>query len=371
MNMKYIISGGGTGGHIFPAIAIGKAIERLDPEADILFVGAENRMEMEKVPAAGFRIVGLPVAGFNRKNPFKNIQVILKLYKSLRKAKKVIKDFEPDVAIGVGGYASGPILKEAQKRKIPTLIQEQNSYAGVTNKLLAKNADRICVAYKGMEKFFPPEKILLTGNPLRPEIIEALKTDKKEAKFNLGFDRDRILVVSVGGSLGALSMNEAVRNSLDTIRNSGANLLWQTGKRYFPEYGNFSADEKGCKIKIVPFLEDMGTVYAAADIIVSRAGASTISELQYLGKAAVLIPSPNVAEDHQRKNAEALSDVNAAVTVPDTSSSKELPEVLKELIGNKGKVDEISSNIKYLSKPDADEVIARMAIDLAESKKTR
>lgn len=366
--MKYIISGGGTGGHIFPAIAIGKAIERLDPESEILFVGAEKRMEMEKVPAAGFEIVGLPVAGFNRKNPFKNIKVVYKLYKSLQKAKKIIKDFKPDVAIGVGGYASGPILKEAQKRGIPTLIQEQNSYAGVTNKLLAKKADKICVAYDGMEKFFPAEKITNTGNPLRPSIIEAKKIDKKEAKKKLGFKTDTPLVVCVGGSLGALSINEAMKKSLDGLKESGVNLLWQTGKRYHADYDIYNYEDKNTKISVVPFLEDMGNVYAAADIVVSRAGASTISELQFLGKPSILIPSPNVAEDHQRKNAESLSQINAAVMIPDAEASESLPKILKELIKDSRKLTDISENVLKMSKTGADENIARMAIDLAGSK---
>lgn len=363
--MRYIVSGGGTGGHIFPALAIAKAIKKADAQAEILFVGAENRMEMELVPAEGFAIEGLPVAGFSRSNPLKNFKVLAKLYKSLRKARKIIADFKPDIAVGVGGYASGPILKAAQKKGIPTLIQEQNSYAGVTNKLLAKKAGAICVAYDEMEKFFPADKIIKTGNPLRPEIRKASDIDSKKAKEALGFDPEKPLVVALGGSLGARSVNEAMKASLDGILSKGAQVLWQTGKRFFEEYKFLNSDENKA-VKIVPFVKGMDNLYAAADILVSRAGASTISEIQYLGVPAILIPSPNVAEDHQRKNAEALSNVGAAVTILDVEAVEKLPSAINNLLEDREKLNEIARKVKEMGIATADRQIASLAIEMAK-----
>lgn len=364
--MRYIISGGGTGGHIYPAIAIAKAVEKIDADAEILFVGAENRMEMEKVPQASYKIIGLPVAGFSRSNIFSNFKVGLLLLKSLRKAKKIIQEFNPDVAVGVGGYASGPVLKKAQKYGVPTILQEQNSYAGVTNKLLAKNAKAICVAYENMDKFFPAERIILTGNPLR-ESIKSYKTlSKKSAKNTLGFNCDRKLVVAIGGSLGARTINESIKAALPSIIENGADVLWQTGKRFFEEYQAISENYSSDRVKIVPYIENMETVYAAADIIISRAGASTISEIQYIGKPAVLIPSPNVAEDHQRKNAESLSSIQAAVTLLDKDAVSQMPEIITELIKNEDKLRMMSENVKKLSKPDADVEIAHIIFEIAQ-----
>lgn len=367
--MRYIISGGGTGGHIFPALAIAKAIQKADKEADILFVGAENRMEMELVPAEGFKIEGLPVAGFNRSNPLKNIKVLFKLYKSMQKARRIVEFFHPDVAIGVGGYASGPVLKEAQKRGIPTLIQEQNSYAGVTNKLLSKKARKICVAYDDMERFFPADRIQKTGNPLRPNIKEAIKIDKKTAKKELGFHPADPLIVVLGGSLGARTVNEAVQASLTNIVDSGASLLWQTGKRFHDEYKRWARESDSSRLQIVPFLNNMDKVFAAADLVVSRAGASTISEIQYLGVPAVLIPSPNVAEDHQRKNAEALSSRGAAVTVLDSEAVEKLPQVIEQLVNNGGVRELMGAKAKEMGIADADTELARIAIELAKESK--
>lgn len=367
--MKYIISGGGTGGHIFPAIAIGKAIERLDPDAEILFVGAENRMEMEKVPQAGFNIIGLPVAGFNRSKLHKNFAVILKFIKSLTKAKNIIKDFQPDIAIGVGGYASGPVLKAAQRKGIPTLLQEQNSYAGVTNKMLSEKADAICVAYDDMDRFFPADKIIKTGNPLRPNILEAMTLEKKAAKEKLGFNPAYPLVVVIGGSLGALSVNRAIAASLKSIVDAGASILWQTGKSYYEDFKKEADGFISDRVQIMPFINDMATVYGAADILISRAGASTISEIQCLGIPSVLIPSPNVAEDHQRKNAEALANVDAAIFVPDKDAQTTLTELLPELIKDTERLKRLADNARLMGQKDSDEKIAGIAIEIALKRK--
>lgn len=364
--MRYIIGGGGTGGHIFPAIAIGKAIIKNDKDAKILFVGALNRMEMEKVPAEGFDIVGLPVAGFSRKNLFKNFGVLWKLFKSLRLSRKIVKDFKPDIAIGVGGYASGPILKEAQRRGLPTLIQEQNSYPGVTNRLLAKKAKVVMVAYENMERFFPDTTVILSGNPIRKEIIEAINLEKKESKERLGFDSSAPLVAAVGGSLGAQTINRAMEASIDSIIENGGAVLWQTGKRYFDDYSHLSAKYPSTKLKIVPFIDKMDTVYAASDLIISRAGACTISELQYLGKPAVLIPSPNVAEDHQTKNALALSANDAAVMVPDARAIEELRELIPSLLSDSDRLNTLSRNAKKMEAKtaEADRAVAEIAHDI-------
>ena len=314
--MKVLVSGGGTGGHIFPAISIANAVRRRHPDAEILFVGAEGRMEMERVPAAGYEIVGLPVAGFDRKRLWRNIGVLLKLYRSMRRAKKVLREFRPDIAVGVGGYASGPMLKEAQKAGVPTLIQEQNSYAGVTNKLLAAKAGKICVAYDGMERFFPAERIVKTGNPVRNDIVtNRLRRD--EAKRELGFNPNRLLVVAVGGSLGARTINDSMKEAVKGWLDAGVSVLWQTGRLYADECRQAVADIKDENLVVEPFVGRMDLVYRAADLIVSRAGASTISEIQLAGVPSVLIPSPNVAEDHQRKNAEALAKKGAAEMILD------------------------------------------------------
>lgn len=358
--MKILISGGGTGGHIFPALSIANAIRRRDPEADILFVGALGRMEMERVPAAGYEIVGLPVAGFDRKRPWRNVKVMMKLWKSMRLAKKVLKDFKPDACVGVGGYASGPMLKEAQKKGIPTLLQEQNSYAGVTNKLLAKKAKAICVAYDGMERFFPAGVITKTGNPVRHEIATA-STSPAEAKESLGFDPQRPLVVVVGGSLGARTVNEAMRLAVSPILEAGASVLWQTGKLYADDCLSFAAPLMGKwgkeRLQVMPFVSRMDLVYRGADVMVSRAGASTISEIQLTGTPSVLVPSPNVAEDHQRKNAEALAKRGAAVMILDKDCKAELPEVVLGLLNDESRRRKISANALEMALPSADEKI--------------
>lgn len=352
--MKVLISGGGTGGHIFPAVSIANALKRRHPEAEILFVGALGRMEMERVPAAGYQIKGLPVAGFDRKRLWRNFSVLLKLRKSLAMARGILKDFQPDIAIGVGGYASGPMLKQAQKRGVPTLIQEQNSYAGVTNKLLAKQAEAICVAYDGLDRFFPAGKIYKTGNPVRKD-LELCPLSQAEAKAELGFPADRLLVLSIGGSLGARTLNEAVAASLPTIEKAGASLLWQTG-RYGAEQFIPMADSIP-NARATRFIDRMDLAYRAADVIVSRAGAGTISELQNLGKPCILIPSPNVAEDHQRHNAEALSNVGAARMILDVDAVASLPSELERLIADDAARSDLSSNISKMALRDADEKI--------------
>lgn len=360
MKKKILISGGGTGGHIFPALSIANAIKRRI-DADILFVGADNRMEMEKVPAAGYEIIGLPVAGFDRKNMLKNFSVLFKLFKSVRMARKIVKDFKPDIAIGVGGYASGPTLKAAQRAKVPTLVQEQNSYAGVTNKLLAANADCICVAYEGMEAFFPKEKIILTGNPVRKDLT-ANTLDKAKARASFGLNPEKTTVLVVGGSLGARTLNESLEAGLRKLLDAGLQVIWQTGK-YFGTRGQQAA--KGLQGAVVTeFITDMGAAYGAADLVVSRAGAGSISELQILGKPCVLVPSPNVAEDHQTKNALALVHKDAAVMVTNAAAREKLVNTVLELASDKEKQKSMSDNISSMALRDSDEHIVDEIIKL-------
>jgi len=365
-HLRVIISGGGTGGHIFPALSIADAVKAKRPDTDILFVGAENRMEMQRVPAAGYPIKGLPVSGFDRRHLLKNIAVLFRLAKSQRMAKRIVRDFRPDVAVGVGGYASGPTLKMAGAAGVPTLLQEQNSYAGVTNKLLAKDASVICVAYEGLERFFPAEKILLTGNPVRQNLLES-KMSHDEAVSSYGFDAQKPVVLIVGGSLGARSVNESVIAHLDKIRQSDVQFIWQTGKYYFEEMKKRVGDEKPQNLIITDFIADMDVAYAAADLVVSRAGAGSISEFCLLGKAVILVPSPNVAEDHQTKNAMALVNKGAAVYVKDVEAAEKLiPEALS-LVADKARLAELRKNILTLALPDSASVIADEVIRLAES----
>lgn len=351
---KVIISGGGTGGHIFPALSIANALRRRDPDIKILFVGAKGRMEMERVPAAGYDIEGLEVMGFDRKRLWRNFKVLWKLMKSRRKAKKIIRDFGADIVVGVGGYASGPTLMMAQKLNIPTLIQEQNSYAGVTNKHLGKKAGCICVAYDNMERFFPADRIVMTGNPVR-EAITACTVDKAEAKRQLGFDPEKPLVAVVGGSLGARTVNEAVKASMDRITAAGAQILWQTGKYYADSC--IPAAEGKVGVQAMAFVSRMDLVYRAADLIVSRAGASTISELQIVGTPAVLIPSPNVAEDHQRKNAQALADRDAAVMILDADATASLADTVTSLLADRERLASLGKNVKAMAQEHSDERI--------------
>lgn len=346
---RVIISGGGTGGHIFPAIAIANALKRKHPEISILFVGAVGRMEMTRVPEAGYHIIGLPVEGLQRKHIWRNIRVVWNYLKSLLKARRVIKDFQPDVVIGVGGYASAPMLKMAQLLRVPTLIQEQNSYAGVTNKYLSHKADRICVAYPEMERFFPKEKIVLTGNPIRFE-IEYLHEDRTGALAYFGFREDAApIVLVVGGSLGAKTINESIGLQLDAWRQAGVRLIWQTGKSYAEEAQRLVRHDDAGLIYSATFIDRMDYAYQLADLVISRAGASSISELCHLGKPTILIPSPNVAEDHQTKNAEALSLRGAAILIPDQEAHDRLTPEALHLVLDKAKLQNLSTAIKALA----------------------
>ena len=355
--LNVLVSGGGTGGHIFPALSIANEIQRRHPDAKILFVGAEGRMEMERVPAAGYNIIGLPVSGFDRKHLLRNFKVLARLYKSMGMARKILNDFKPDIAIGVGGYASGPMLKAAQKQGIPTLLQEQNSYAGVTNKLLAARADCICVAYEGMERFFPAEKIVLTGNPVRRSLLDCGATSE-QARQAMGMDPLKTTILIIGGSLGARTINNAIIDGLARIGEVGdVQVIWQTGKIY-NEQCREALDASGLKnVHQMPFISNMDMAYRAADLVVSRAGASSISELQLLGKAAILVPSPNVAEDHQTKNARALSDKDAALLVPDADAASSLVTTMLELATDSARIEMLSRNVKAMALRDAAERI--------------
>ncbi|MDE6008403.1 MAG: undecaprenyldiphospho-muramoylpentapeptide beta-N-acetylglucosaminyltransferase [Muribaculaceae bacterium] len=351
---RIVVSGGGTGGHIFPALSIADELrERLN--AEILFVGAENRMEMTRVPEAGYEIIGLPVAGFFRKKIWKNFGVLRKLFRSLRLSRKIIRDFKPDIAIGVGGYASGPTLKAAQRAGVPTLLQEQNSYAGVTNKLLAKKADKICVAYEGMERFFPGDRIVMTGNPIRKALLDN-NISRKDARESFGIDADKPTLLVVGGSLGALTVNESLEKGLKKLVDNGIQVIWQTGKNF----GNRGIEAaKGMKgVVVTPFISNMAAAYRSADVVVSRAGAGSISELQALGKPSVLVPSPNVAEDHQTFNARALSDKGAAILVKDIDARDSLVDTVLALIKDEGRCKEMSEKIKSMALTDSAAVIA-------------
>lgn len=364
-DLRFIISGGGTGGHIFPAVSIANALKAKNPKAKILFVGAEGRMEMQRVPAAGYSIKGLPILGLDRVNKLNNIKVLLKLWKSLRIAKKIIKDFRPDVVIGVGGYASGATLYKAANMGIPCLIQEQNSYAGVTNKLLAKKVSKICVAYEGMERFFPADKIIMTGNPVRQNILETIIT-KEEARMSFGLNPSKKTILIVGGSLGAQTINRSIIEHLDLIHNSDVQIVWQTGKRYFDNI-NSVLDKKGLdNLHVMDFISDMGAAYKAADLVISRAGASSISEFQLIGKPVILVPSPNVAEDHQTKNAMALVNKGAAMFVSDADAPATLLQLALNTINNSDQLATLSKNIKKMGLHNASDIIAEEVLKLCK-----
>ena len=367
-NLRIIISGGGTGGHIFPAIAIANAIKAMQPTAQILFVGALGRMEMQRVPAAGYDIKGLPICGFNRKNLLKNFAVLFKIWKSQRMAKRIIKDFKPMVAVGVGGYASGPTLNQCAAMGIPCLIQEQNSYAGVTNKLLAKKASRICVAYEGMERFFPKDKIVLTGNPVRQQLLDTQLT-KAEALRSFALEPSRKTILIVGGSLGARTINESVLAHLEEIKASGVQVIWQTGKIYFEDIKRQLAGKEAMPmLKPTDFIADMGAAYRAADLVISRAGASSISEFCLIGKPVILVPSPNVAEDHQTKNALALVNRQAAQLVKDAEATEKLIPLALKTVDNDQTLSLLSHNIKQMALRNSAETIAKEVIALAQNK---
>lgn len=377
MNNKphIIISGGGTGGHIFPAVSIANAIKELRPDAEILFVGAEGRMEMQRVPDAGYKIIGLPIAGFDRKHLWKNFAVLMKLVRSQWKARSIIKQFKPQVAVGVGGYASGPTLKTAGMMGVPTLIQEQNSYAGVTNKLLAKKACKICVAYEGMEKFFPAEKIIMTGNPVRQNLLKHSISHEEAAKY-FGLNQAKKIILILGGSLGARTINQTLTAELETIRkNADIQFIWQTGKIYIEQVRDAITTITGEAVHhphinaipnlyVTDFIKDMANAYAAADLVISRAGAGSISEFCLLHKPVILVPSPNVAEDHQTKNALALVDKDAAIYVKDIEAREKLLPIALETVADDNKLKKMSDNIAKLALPDSATIIAKEVLKL-------
>ena len=374
---RIIVSGGGTGGHIFPAISIANALKELCPDADILFVGAEGRMEMQRVPDAGYRIIGLPVAGFDRKHLWKNVSVLIKLLKSQAKARRIIKEFHPQVAVGVGGYASGPMLKACASANIPTLIQEQNSYAGVTNKLLARQAYKICVAYEGMERFFPAEKLILTGNPVRQNLLDTPVT-REEAATYFGLDAQKKTVLILGGSLGARTLNRTMEAGLRTILgHPEIQFIWQTGKIYIDEVKAAITSFTGEPMRNVhspslpnlyvsDFIKDMSMAYAASDLVVSRAGAGSISEFCLLGKPVILVPSPNVAEDHQTKNALALVDKGAAIYVKDVDAPTQLLDTALKTVTDEAQLHKLSEHIIRLALPNSANLIAQEVLKLIE-----
>ena len=357
---RVVISGGGTGGHIFPALSIADILkEKIN--ADILFVGADNRMEMTRVPDAGYPIIGLPVAGFDRKRLWRNFGVLIKLFKSMHRSRKIIRDFKPDIAIGVGGYASGPTLKAAQRAHVPTLLQEQNSYAGVTNKLLGNKAECICVAYDGMDRFFPADKIVKTGNPVRKALMKSSKT-VQQARESFGLNPDRKTLLVVGGSLGALTINESLEQGIKRLADNGIQVIWQTGKN-FGERGKIAA--KGLKgVVVTPFITDMASAYRAATLVIGRAGAGSISEFQLLGKPVILVPSPNVAEDHQTHNARALSDRGAAVLITDADARGMLVDSAISLIEDTEKLKRMETEILKMALRDSDSKIADEVIKI-------
>ena len=363
--LRVIISGGGTGGHIFPAVSIANAVRQLEPTSKILFVGALGRMEMQRVPQAGYEIKGLPIQGFDRKHLLKNVKVLFKVWKSQRMAKRIIKDFQPQVAVGVGGYASGPTLNQAAAMGIPCLIQEQNSYAGVTNKLLAKKAQKICVAYEGMERFFPQDKIMLTGNPVRQTLLQST-VSREDALRSFGLDPSLRTVLLVGGSLGARTINESMLQHLDLIKaDNGIQYIWQTGKYYSAEIAERLKGHDIPNLKVMDFITDMAAAYKAADLVISRAGAGSISEFCLLGKAVILVPSPNVAEDHQTKNAMALVNKQAALFVKDAEAPEQLLPLAMATVKDDGQLASLRQNILTMALPNSAEIIAKEVIKLA------
>lgn len=366
-NHRFIVSGGGTGGHIFPALSIAEGLKQRFPDAEILFVGALGKMEMEKVPAAGFPIVGLPVAGFHRGEIWRNILFIPKLISSLLKARNIVRKFKPDCVIGVGGYASGPVLKMAARMGIPTILQEQNSYAGVTNRLLGKKAEKICVAYQNMERFFPAGKIVFTGNPIRNG-LENLAGKREEGLKSFGLDPGKPVVLVVGGSLGARSLNNAIRSKLEMIGASGIQLLWQTGKIYYGELKDELDRNPAGNVHLLEFIHRMDLAFSVADLVISRAGAGTISELCVVGKPVILVPSPNVSEDHQTANARALADNGAAMLIGDAEVNERLVEEALALVADKVRLAVLAENIGKMATPSATKDIVEVIASILKRK---
>ena len=371
--MKYLISGGGTGGHIFPAVSIANALREADPSCEILFVGALGRMEMERVPQAGYPIIGLPVKGFDRSHPWRNIRVVIDLLRSMYQARKIVRDFRPDVGIGVGGYASGAAMKMAAKMGVPILLQEQNGFAGVTNKLLKDDAKKICVAYEGMERFFPKEKIILTGNPVRQNLTSGSKEEAIRyfnEEFGVTFNTEKKTLLIIGGSLGARTINQSIIAHLPELINSGVQVIWQTGKYYFEDCKQalnsqlLTLNSQLSNIICTDFISQMPDAYALADLVISRAGASSISELCLLGKPSILVPSPNVAEDHQTHNAMALVNKHAAVLVKDVEAREKMVQTALQLIQDDTTLQDLQTNILTLALPDSAKLIAQEVIKL-------
>lgn len=368
-NPRIIISGGGTGGHIFPALSIANSIKEICPEAEILFVGAEGKMEMERVPAAGYKIIGLPVAGLQRSLSPKNLALPFKVIKSIRKAGEILKSFKPDVAVGVGGFASAPLLWSASHKGIPCLLQEQNSYAGLTNKILAKRAARICTAYEGMEKFFPADRILLTGNPIRKEIAPATAAQREEGYAFYGLDPHKKTLFVVGGSLGCGTLNRVMRDWVEhRAASADYQVIWQCGKYYKAGVDEFMAGRTVPNVYYTDFIKRMDLAYAVADLLVSRAGAGTISELCVAGKPTIFVPSPNVAEDHQTHNAMALVAKDAALMVRDADADAQLLDTVEGLLPDAARLAELERNILKLGRKDASEVIAKEVLKLVKNK---
>lgn len=362
-NFRFLISGGGTGGHIFPAVSIANALREMHPDCEILFVGALGRMEMERVPAAGYEIVGLPVQGFDRKNLLRNIPILWNLLKSMRRVRSIIKSFRPDVAIGVGGYASGAAMKVAARMGIPVLLQEQNGFAGVTNKLLKNDAAKICVAYEGMERFFPAEKIILTGNPVRQNLTQGSRQEGYK-HFSLSEEKKTLLII--GGSLGARTINNSVKKHLGALLKSGVQVIWQTGKFYIDDCRKAAEEFANPNLIVTDFVSRMDLAYAIANLVISRAGASSISELCLLGKPSILVPSPNVAEDHQTHNAMALVRKNAAVLVKDADAENDLIATALALLSDAEKLEELSANVQTLAERDSARRIADEVMKLVK-----
>lgn len=363
--LKVILSGGGTGGHIFPAVSIANEIKKLVPEAEILFVGALGKMEMEKVPAAGYKIIGLPIAGIQRKLTLANLKFPFLLIQSILKARSIVKEFKPDVVVGTGGYASGPLLRAATSMDVPALIQEQNSYAGVTNKWLAKKAAKICVAYEGMEKFFPKEKIMLTGNPVRQDIKDVSHLREEGQKF-FGLNSAQKTLLVIGGSLGAKGINEGIGEGLQVLADNNIQLIWQTGKVYFEKAKQQASPFQSKNIKAVDFISRMDLAYAIADAVVSRAGAGAVSELCIVKKASILVPLPTAAEDHQTQNAMALVNKKAAILVKDTECKEKLVKEAVALINNESLKKELENNMAPLAYHNSANVIAKEVLKLAK-----
>ncbi len=365
--INIIITGGGTGGHVFPAISIANEVKKQFTQANILFIGSDNRLETTAVPKAGYEFIGLPIRGLQRKISLKFFDTFFRLIKSIRKSRKIIKNFKPDIVVGVGGYASAAVMHVAAKRLIPTLIQEQNSYPGITNKMLAQKADAICVAYKNMDKYFPADRIFLTGNPIRN--LNSSNISKEEALKFFGFSNDKKTLFITGGSLGARTINASVKENFEALKKANIQVIWQTGKRYYEEIKQFIDSQKDTEnILATKFIDRMDLAYKSADLVISRAGAITISELAVLKKAVIFVPSPNVAEDHQTKNAKALVDLNAALLIKDDKAQKELIQTAIELIKDEEKLKTLAKNISDYAKPNAAEEITQIIKKITEKK---